>query len=439
MTETGESAAPAGRDTGKALAQAGLAGLVGTVLAPVGSSVVLAALFGGGAAALLALLAVFGVLVAALTVVAGVAPGASRLTGRLSGRVVWAVLVGVAGSVLWLLGWRIGDEAGLGFSGSASVWLVLGVVPFGLVAGALVRRWPVALGSVAALVAVGLGLLRSLALTEPSDVDQALAKAGVTREQLVVTSVPGYSVVPQSNSWVLRRDGKDPYAPTPAIVLHAVDDAALADCDLTSPFSSYPSAASCEIERPGLFFIDGAARTDAYVHRLGDKRMLLVAPDHTDRDLLREAALSIRPTDPPGHFTATIPGYTATSSAFGYTFFEPDNARLAYGADDVRISTRPAEPNVQCDAAAGCEVAAPNLRYERGDREQRYVRTDGGQEIVVSAGMAVDRDVLRTATLDARPPADDELRLMLRPAPTAPVRSVMGAIRALARALFDGR
>jgi hypothetical protein len=80
------------------------------------------------------------------------------------------------------------------------------------------------------------------------------------------------------------------------------------------------------------------------------------------------------------------------------------------------------------------------LRYERYESEHGYVRIVDGLAVRVQGGMAVGKDVLRTAALAARPATDDDLRLMLPPPPTMPPdHSVRAGVRDLARALFGTR
>ncbi|PPK60992.1 hypothetical protein V5P93_002153 [Actinokineospora auranticolor] len=159
-------------DIKRALARVGVAGAVGAVVAPLCVVVLGAILFMGGSV-LVALL--FGVLVAALFAVpARVAPETSWLTGSRGGRFVWGLLVGDLGIGLWALAWRAGDEAGLGISSSGGRWLPVGAVPFALVAGMLLRRWYLALTSLALAVGIALLLLAQPAAAQPPEPDHSV-------------------------------------------------------------------------------------------------------------------------------------------------------------------------------------------------------------------------------------------------------------------------
>jgi hypothetical protein len=419
------------------LVQVGLAGAVGAVAVPMGTGLVVAALVTGQPVALVAAAGCFAAAVAALALVAAVAPEESRLTGSRGGRVLWGLLVGGLGVGLWLLGWGVGDEAGLGISGDWTLWMPACVVPFALVAGMLLRRWYLALGSLAVVVALSLVLLHALAAALPSEVDERLARAGVSRESIMVTAVPGYHVRPQPTSWQLEPDDRTTIPPSPYVSLYPLPDAP--DCE-TDPYDSkYPAVQACEVESPGLAHLRGAADSDAYVRRVEGGRLLLTAPKSFDRAVLRDAVLAARATEPAGSFTTTVPGYTATSTSPDGTSFTPDDRALLPGARNISVDTHVSTGGECAYGAAACEVESRSLRYERYDDNQGYVRLVGDREVRVQGGMAVTRDVLRTAALTAHPATDDDLRLLLPPSPSTPDRSVLGAVRRLAGALYGTR
>ncbi|GLW91211.1 hypothetical protein Aglo03_20270 [Actinokineospora globicatena] len=432
VVETGEPPAPVRRGVWLALAQVGLAGVVGGVFALLGTGVVVAMVFGGSSMGYLAALVLFVLLVALLMAVARVAPEASLLTRTRGGRLFWGVAVGGAGFGLWLLAWQVSDEAGLGFS----KFPLLSVVPFTLVAGVLLRRWYLALGFLAVSVTLALVLLHALAAALPSDVDQRLAAAQLARESIVVTSVPGYHALPQLKSWQLEPDGADPYPPSPYVTLYSLVDTPGPDCAFDESDSRFPAVLTCTAERPGLAYIDGAAVTNAYIHRVAGTQLLLTAPKYVDRAVLRDAILAARATDPPGTFTTTIPGYTVESANPSGTSFIPDDRTLLPGSGTIQVHTRPAPTSDDCPST--CERETPTLRYERDAYIHQYVLRTGPLEIIVQGGLAVPRDTLRTATQTAHPATDDDLRLILPPAPPSRTQShsPLESIRSLARTLF---
>ncbi|MFD9701068.1 hypothetical protein [Lentzea sp. NPDC059081] len=414
--------------------QTALAGITGAVMVPVGVGSVLVSLFGGLAASVAMAGFLVVLFVALLAFVAQVAPDEFRLGGSGGGRVCWAVLVMVAGTALWLYGWSISDEAGLGLSGSAAVWAPLTAVLFALVAGTSLRRWYLALCSAAVLVFAGLVLLRSLAATLPPEGEDRAAAAPL--ESLLVAPVPGYGVMSSQRSWLLVPLDVDPTStpPSPFVELHVLADAP--DCELDPYQTRYPAGPPCEVERPGLVFVQGPV-SNAYVHRVDGRRLVLAGPKSFDRAALRDALLTARPAEPEGSFTATVRGYTATSAGSALTVFSPDDKALLPGARNIEFATRTSFEGGCTYGALECAVESPSLRYERFEDAHTVVRVVDGKEVTVRGGMAVGRDVLRTAALAARPPTRDEVRAMLPPPrPAGPDRSPMGAARDAARVLF---
>ncbi|MEU7481736.1 hypothetical protein AB0A63_37570 [Lentzea sp. NPDC042327] len=420
---------------GPALAQVSLAGVAGALVVSCGIGPVVVSLFGGPVVAVVVGGVLVVVLVAALTAAASVAPGESWLTGNVGGRVCWALLVGGAGTGAWLLAWSVSDEARLGLSESPWLWWPATALLFALVAGVLLRRWYLALTSFAVLVAVALLMLRALAGALPSDVEQRLAASQVPRTSMMVTAVPGYHLVPAQGVWHLVPDDLDPNAPSPDVSLHALPDGP--DCRFEPHDSRYPFTDRCEVERPGLFFLDGTPVRIGYAHRVGTTRLLLTAPPSFDRAVLREAVLTARVTD--GVATAVVPGYSAGSASPQGTHFTPDDRSLLPGARYVSVGPRLGAGFGECTFGAQvCETESPALRYERFTDGQMYVRTEGGREFEIRGGPGVDREVLRTAALAARSATDEEALAMLPPPPPSPPdRSLMASVRTLSRTLFN--
>ncbi|KOV85356.1 hypothetical protein [Nocardia sp. NRRL S-836] len=229
---------------GFALAQVGLAGVAGGLVVPMALGTVVGALL-GSVVALVVAAGMVVVLVVALTAVAALAPGESWLTGNRGGRVCWALLVTGAGFGLWLLAWDVTDDAELGISRSAASWLPATAALFALVAGTLLRRWYLALGSLAVLVAAGLLVLKALAGALPSDVDKRLAEVQVPRTSLMVATVPGYHLQPAQGTWYLLPDDGDPNPPSPDLGLFA-----LADRPTAKPTRTATRTRPCGAARP---------------------------------------------------------------------------------------------------------------------------------------------------------------------------------------------
>ncbi len=194
------------------------------------------------------------------------------------------------------------------------------------------------------------------------------------------------------------------------------------------------------VESPGLFFIQGIAGRNAYVHHVGDSRMVLVAPDSVDRGVLREAVLAVHATDPPGSVTTAIPGFTTNGATPDGTTFEPEDKTRLPGARNIELHTQGSVAPLRCQYGIDtedCEIESPSLMYAHyTNNTQVYARIVGSRQVSVVAGMGVDRSVLRTAALTARPATDDELRLVLPTPPPVRDRSLMRAVRGLALDLF---
>src|SRR5262249_25528017 len=107
-------------------------------------------------------------------------------------RVLWALLVTVVGTAGWAIGWSVTRVGGLGISRNMLLTLLLGGVPFALVAGLLVRGWQVsvaALGLSVVLIGAGVVVLRH---ESPGELDARLAASGVHRETAYAVAIPGY-------------------------------------------------------------------------------------------------------------------------------------------------------------------------------------------------------------------------------------------------------
>ncbi|OLR95052.1 hypothetical protein BJP25_08865 [Actinokineospora bangkokensis] len=383
----------------------------------------LAAAFAGQGAVLAVGAVLAAVVVAVLVGVASIAPGESWVRGR----VLWALLVAVLGFTLWGFGWAISDEAGLGISGDTGAWLVSGVVPFAVVAGMLLRSRALAIGFAVVFVATGGILLHALARTMPPEVDQRLAVASAQRLDFAVTDVPGYRSGFDSRVQQLMPVDTDPNPPDPFIVLYDSDNPGSADCDYDPVTAGGFYSQSCEVERPGLFYLRGWG-THAYVLRVPGKQFTLTAATTHDRAFLRGAILTARESSAPGTYTATVPGYSGAATP-GHNVFTPDDPSTLPGARNITVSVRDAH-------TCTCEFESRDLRYRRFPDHQEYTKPAGAREILVWGGPAVDRDLLRTAARNAHPATDDELLDLLPPLPPAHGHSPMIPVRKLATALF---
>ncbi len=269
---------------GRALVQVAAAGVVGAMVVLSSIGFVVGALFTGAAAVLVTGAVFLVVLVAALTAVAKLAPEASWLTGNRGGRVGWGALVGAGGTGLWLLAWDLTDAAALAVSRSAWLWVPGTVLLFALVATLLVRRWYLSLGALAVLLATALLVLKALAGAAPSDLDQRFANAGVARGALMVTTVPGYHLRPGQGTWYLEPDRVDPQA-----LFISVGPRLGAD-----PGECVYGAKVCDVESTSLryeLFDD----VQAYTRFVMGREVEVRAGLGVDRDLLRAAALAVRP------------------------------------------------------------------------------------------------------------------------------------------------
>jgi hypothetical protein len=165
-------------------------------------------------------------------------------------------------------------------------------IPAALMAGLLLRPWYVKLGAVALTVAAVFGLLTVLAAAAPDEVDSRLAAAHVERGQYFVVSIPGYRPVPNQGLWYLEPEDP-PYLR--AVSVYA--DLAMPpgdECKRAPMDTDLAQQAPCTIERPGLAYLEGPDKHE-YYYRRGPLLVRIVGTRAVDRDVLRTAALSVRP------------------------------------------------------------------------------------------------------------------------------------------------
>lgn len=431
----------------RALLQVGLAGGVGALALPFGFMGILVAVWAGGIGRVLGAGVLYMVIVlAALVLVASLVPEASSLTRGTAGRVGWALIVAGLGTVAWFFAFAVYGEVNSEVSHNAMMAIPLSAVPYALVAGLLLRRWYLKLGALVLVVASGFGLLAVLAGTVPNELDARLAAARVDRGTVFVAQIPGYHRVPQLNALVLVPDDPQSVPPPRFISLYAYPDDPTGDCqadprDTDHNLSGFP----CTVEQPGLTYTPGAAEHQ-YVYRKGTLRLRIVGTIAVDRDVLRDAIRSARPTAVPEVYTTDVEGYEAVPLAgpAGTLLQVKDMTQVAY-AKQVEVSASPVAHAGECAefqksgaSSSGfleCVTERPGLSYQRLADQHLYYAQHGSVEVRVTGGLGVDRDLLRDAAVSARPATDEELLATLPPGPTAR-RTFMSRLKGLAKGLF---
>lgn len=288
-----------------ALAQVAGVALAVAVSATVVPSLVVGLLFSG---LLLALPLLVVALVAVLALVGSLTPHGSRLTGTRGGRVAWASTVLVLGG--GASGWFYARLRGLGADPTASVpvGVALAAVVFALCAAVLTFRRRLALPALAVLAAsaVTLGAI-GVAQAPARELDERLAHARATREEVVVTSVPGYALVDPAH----RSHGTDGVVVTYAEDAMFEDDGTVwrsdwreftlsaTEADLyhcvahpdDGPAS--PGDVACESDAPGEWYSSWFGQHE-YAARHGDLVVVARAGHDVERDVLARAAVDAR-------------------------------------------------------------------------------------------------------------------------------------------------
>jgi hypothetical protein len=432
-----------GRPALRSLAQVAAAGGTGALTLLVGSPLSLAAAMTGGIpfgvlTAFLLAAAGIGLLVA----VASIAPEASWLTQTMRGRTCWAVLVGGLGTAGLLLSWNISEAAGLGLGRHMLVWLPLGTVPFALVAGLLLRRWYLAVGSLALCVASAVWLLNALAATLPeqTEANARVQAAGRDRSEFVVTQIPGYHAVRQVGAWQLEPDDPAAIPPPRYITLYTSLDDPTPDCEF-NPRDSELQGFPCTVERPGLTYIKAVA-AHGYFLRTGSTLLQIVGSPAVDQTMLRDAVLRAAPSADPAFYTVDIPGYTSMKTGIrqGISFQFADQTQIP-AARYVELAVTKGSTAGQCavfehSGYLECVGERPDLFYRRLTDKHVYLHQRGGVEVRVLGGLGVDRNLLRDAALAARPATDEELLTMLPPAPNRP-GTFMDSVKVFAKRVFS--
>ncbi len=442
MSETGE---PTVRSPVlRALVQVGAAGGVGALVLPYGFTYfVYAAWAGGGVGALLVGALFVAVVTGLLVAVAALTREASRMTGTRGGRVRWALIVAGLGSVAWLVAFAVCAKAEPDVHRNAMATVPFSALPYALVAGLLLRQWYARLGAAACAVASVVGLLAVLAGTVPDEVDVRLAAADLDRGTVFVTDIPGYHRVPYQS--VMEPDDPRSVPPERYVTLYAYPDDQTGDCAPGNPHDDVTPVSPCTVERPGLTYTVGVTHHQ-YFHRRGTLLLRIVGSIAVERDVLRDAVLTARPTANPGVHTTDIDGYEVVVQSEQHgTLFEPEDKTQLPSAKRVEVHASPGSEAGDCAAFRNsttpspyleCVDERPGLYYRRLDDKHLYLARHGSVEVRVMGGLGVDRDVLRDAAVSARPATDDELMTILPPAPPPGTLSVVDRLAVFAKDLL---
>ncbi|MBB4679633.1 hypothetical protein [Crossiella cryophila] len=269
------------------LVQVLTAGVVGAVGVIFGLSVVVASVLLLGPAGALVGLVVVPAGIALLYLMATLTPAASALTDTRTGRICWSALVGGVGG----LGWWVSVTVSEGVLSTGRTGLLLGGVPFALVAGLLLRRWYLSLGFLALTLAIAYGFLHILAaagpdLTEP---DRRLAAARHTRAELTITDLPGYHRTLGDRGWQLTP--VDPAANQPEHRLSIIGRENWDPGSCAAQLRAGGPMRECVLEAPGLEYRRGE---NWHEYRVDGVRAAVRGGLGVTREVLRAAASRAR-------------------------------------------------------------------------------------------------------------------------------------------------
>ncbi|WP_433553966.1 hypothetical protein ACQP08_12945 [Micromonospora zamorensis] len=389
-----------------------------------------------------------GAVLVGLLVVVVLGVGLLRLIARSTASVtvlgtrpgLWALLVLVGGLALARLAWRWTDEVGLGVSSDATLTLLLGGVPYVLVAGLLLRGWRPRLAAGLALVGLlGLGLV-ALARSGPDEVTERLRYATQDRRTAYVVEVPGYRPVDSAYGGALGGGEfapADPAAVPPARHVNVIAGPVVGDArgECGQPhLDSAPTVESCATESGGAVYLRGVVEHGYQVIR-GDRGVVVLGSLAVDRDLLRRATRTLRPATavdlpteerPADLFVVDLPGYRAQPLGIppGVGYAPADHTG---GAASVRVALHVTFAGQDPCFQATCTSEGAGLTYVRREDSHAYVLRRGDVDVGVTGGVSVDRSLLRDAALAARPASEDEL---LRALPPPPDRDLLDRLRA---------
>ncbi|MBL7522530.1 hypothetical protein I6A84_31705 [Frankia sp. CNm7] len=413
----------------------GLVWVVGALAPPLAWTAIVAAAFAGGALGLGVGLLGFLAALAGFLMVITATRAASVLGGTGGRRALWALLVAGVGTAGWVLGWAVTDVAGLGVSRDPLLAALLGGVPFALVAGLLLLRgWPFSVGALTlsvALVAAGVVVLRQ----EPSDeLDARLVTAGIYRETSYVVAIPGYLPV-GGRDYGDRLGGgsfgpEDPglVPPDLFITITAYPRDVLGEqmCGQPTAYDSRLTWGACTVEEDGLVYRHNEV-AHGYQVPIDDRFVTVVGTPAVDHDLLRAAASSLHPAgadelvgaqvEAGAHYAAQVPGYVGqvTGPSPGVTYTPADRAGNGARSVAITLYVSYAAGEDICFRTTECTPRDAGLTYVRDEDTHGYVIRRGDVNVRVLGGPQVAKELLRQATLTARPATDEELRRILPP------------------------
>ncbi|SBT41838.1 hypothetical protein [Micromonospora auratinigra] len=397
-------------------------------------------LFAGLGVVAIAALILGALLVGALWAVAEATASATALGATRGRRVRWAVLVAGVGTVLWRLGWVVTDTAGLRVSSNGLLTVVLGGVPFALVAGLLLRARRQRRGALAALVLLAAAGLVALRLGPPDDLTDRTAYAQLDRRTAYVVAVPGYRPSESAYGGDLGTGAfrpADPAAEPPlrqvTVVAYPAGTPRRAGC-AGVPVDSHLSGGACTPEPGGLRYLRTVVE-HGYVVPRGGVDVVVTGTPGVDRDLLRRAARTVRPatakergeqpTDR-GVFAVDLPGYRAHALGMppGLEYTPADHSD-GPGSVQIRLVAEAGTLDQACFQAT-CTPDGDGLTYLRGEDTHGYLLARGPVLVHALGGLGVDRALLRRTALAARPATDAELRRAL---PLPPPHGLVGGLR----------
>ncbi|GIF57408.1 hypothetical protein [Asanoa iriomotensis] len=428
--------------------QLGALWLLGGLLMPAAVGALVVLLLGGEVAVGVGLVVALVLLVGYLFAVVTVTAGATRLGATLPGRLLWVVLVLLGGTLLWSQGWALADAAELDISENPWLTAVFGGLAYALTAGFLLRGRRLNLAAVAAFLALTIGGLAALRASGPDELEERIASAGINPGLVYVVEVPDYS--PSDHAFGDRL-GTGAFLPTDRTAIpplqyvnvvgygpgyHRADGGPGCGPTVTdSPLS----IAECTPEPDGTVYRRGVVE-HGYQVTVGDSTVVVSGSHAVDRTLLRAAARSARagtakdlPDFPGGgpFFVADVAGFRAQPLGIppGVQYLRADHTS---GDQSVRIivSAAPAAQGDPCFIST-CEPDGLDLTYLRRDDTHGYTHRHGDVLVTVEGGVSVDRALLRSTALAARPATDAEL---LHALPAAPPRDRFDRLRGWLRA-----
>ncbi|GAB3839257.1 hypothetical protein [Dactylosporangium cerinum] len=166
---------------------------IGAVGLPVAAGLVFLAAYTSGTGALgVGLLVALAGFVGLLWLTVRGTAAASVLGGTTAGQVVWALLVAVAGGVLWGAGWALSDDPSGMLGKGGSLVLLANGLPFVAVAGLLLRGWWARLATIGIVGVVAAAMLAAPGRSGPPELSERLDQARLDRDSLFLVSIPGY-------------------------------------------------------------------------------------------------------------------------------------------------------------------------------------------------------------------------------------------------------